>query len=32
MTRISWDEYFLNVMDATALRASCDRGKYYEPT
>ena len=25
--RISWDEYFLAVMDATALRASCDRGK-----
>ena len=27
MSRISWDEYFLSVMDATALRASCDRGK-----
>jgi dCMP deaminase len=25
--RPTWDEYFLAVMDATALRASCDRGK-----
>jgi len=27
MTRISWQEYFLEVMDASAKRASCDRGK-----
>ena len=27
MKRPTWDEYFLSVMDATALRASCDRGK-----
>jgi dCMP deaminase len=27
MNRPTWDEYFLSVMDATALRASCDRGK-----
>jgi len=25
--RITWQEYFLKVLDATALRASCDRGK-----
>jgi dCMP deaminase len=25
--RISWQEYFLKILDATALRASCDRGK-----
>jgi len=25
--RPSWQEYFLNILDATALRASCDRGK-----
>jgi dCMP deaminase len=27
MSRPTWDEYFLSVMDATTLRASCDRGK-----
>lgn len=27
MTRISWQEYFIAILDATALRASCDRGK-----
>ncbi len=27
MTRPSWDEYFISIVDATALRASCDRGK-----
>jgi len=25
--RPSWDEYFMSIVDATALRASCDRGK-----
>jgi len=25
--RPSWQEYFLSILDATALRASCDRGK-----
>ncbi len=24
--RPSWDEYFLNIVDAVALRATCDRG------
>jgi len=27
MGRISWDEYFLKIMETTSLRASCDRGK-----
>jgi len=27
MTRPTWDEYFMSLVDATALRASCDRGK-----
>ncbi|MDR2007831.1 MAG: cytidine/deoxycytidylate deaminase family protein [Alphaproteobacteria bacterium] len=27
MGRPTWDEYFLNILDAVALRASCDRGK-----
>lgn len=26
--RPSWDEYFLNLADAVALRADCRRGKY----
>jgi dCMP deaminase len=25
--RLSWQEYFIAIVDATALRASCDRGK-----
>jgi len=25
--RPSWDEYFLNIMDAVASRATCDRGR-----
>lgn len=25
--RISWDQYFMEIVDATAKRASCDRGK-----
>lgn len=27
MTRPSWDEYFLKVVDTVAERATCDRGK-----
>lgn len=27
MGRISWDSYFLKIMETTSLRASCDRGK-----
>lgn len=27
MSRLSWDEYFLGIMDAVAQRATCDRGK-----
>ena len=27
MSRITWDEYFMKIVDATALRASCDRGQ-----
>lgn len=27
MSRPSWDEYFLGVMDAVAKRATCDRGR-----
>jgi dCMP deaminase len=27
MSRISWQEYFIEVLNAAALRASCDRGK-----
>ena len=27
MERPTWDEYFISIVDATALRASCDRGK-----
>lgn len=27
MKRPSWDEYFLEIMDAVAKRATCDRGK-----
>jgi dCMP deaminase len=27
MSRPNWDEYFMSIVDATALRASCDRGK-----
>ena len=27
MERPSWDEYFMKIVDATALRATCDRGK-----
>lgn len=27
MSRISWDEYFIGIMETTSLRASCDRGK-----
>ncbi len=26
-TRPSWDEYFLDIMDTVATRATCDRGK-----
>ena len=26
-SRPSWDQYFLNIVDSVALRASCDRGK-----
>ncbi len=27
MTRISWDEYFLELMETVAKRATCDRGR-----
>ena len=27
MPRPSWDTYFMSIVDATALRASCDRGR-----
>lgn len=27
MTRPTWDEYFLGIMDAVAARATCDRGR-----
>ncbi|MCL2566682.1 MAG: cytidine/deoxycytidylate deaminase family protein [Alphaproteobacteria bacterium] len=27
MQRPSWDEYFLNILDAVSARATCDRGK-----
>ena len=27
VTRPTWDEYFMSIVDATALRATCDRGK-----
>jgi dCMP deaminase len=26
-TRPTWDEYFINLMEAVALRATCDRGR-----
>lgn len=27
MSRISWDEYFMEVMDSVSKRATCDRGR-----
>jgi dCMP deaminase len=27
MARISWDEYFIEIMNTVATRATCDRGK-----
>lgn len=27
MSRPSWDDYFLNIMDTVASRATCDRGR-----
>lgn len=27
MERPTWDQYFMKIVDATALRATCDRGK-----
>ncbi len=27
MSRISWDEYFMELMDTVAKRATCDRGR-----
>lgn len=27
MTRVSWDEYFLKMLEAVAERATCDRGR-----
>lgn len=25
--RVSWDDYFLNILDSISLRATCDRGR-----
>ena len=27
MNRLSWDEYFFNIMQSVAGRATCDRGR-----